>query len=481
MSQGLSAAGSAPGAGPFVSAVHALAVEAQSRCSGPALEAVSAARRHLTAPVRVAVVGRVSSGKSTLVNALLDTRIAPTAAGECTRVPCRYRYGQWGTAALRTVSGESIPLSLAGGRLPLELPVEVSRIATIDVTIPVPLLRSYTLVDTPGIASGSLRSDADTRAAPAARTLQPDAPDALILVINGSVKLDEAAAVDEFRTRSTPDPLAAGTAVAVLSKADQLADRAETWQVAEALCDEITVSHRARFATVVPVVGLLGETGTTGQLRESDVGDLAALAAAWDETEVELALSDHQLFVELPAPVPRERRIRLATLLGLFGVAELLVAVRDGTARTAGDLSDRAEKLSGVSRLRDVLTSTVARQADIRKAGTALRTLGEAAAMAGGTAWLGDHVQALADSEALFPVRVLTAAAWVASGRVRPPDPLATEVATAAAGALGSVDRGTAAERAGAWRSWKLFADGAGQHVSDVMIRAWQLAARSEP
>jgi hypothetical protein len=94
---------------------------------------------------------------------------------------------------------------------------------------------------------------------------------------------------------------------------------------------------------------------------------------------------------------------------------------------------------------------------------------------------LGDRVQALSDSEALFPVRVLTAAAWVASGRVRPPDPLSTEVAAAAAGALGPVDRSTAAERAGAWRSWKLFTDGAGQHVSDVMIRAWQLAARSEP
>ena len=147
--------------------------------------------------------------------------------------------------------------------------------------------------------------------------------------------------------------------------------------------------------------------------------------------------------------MPRERRLRLATLLGLFEVGELLVAVRDGTARTAGDLSDRAEKLSGVSRLRDVLTSTVARQADIRKAGTALLILGEA----GGTAWLGDHVQALADSEALFPVRVMTAAAWVASGRVRPPDPLATEVATAAAGALGSVDRGTAAERASSSRT----------------------------
>jgi hypothetical protein len=166
-------------------------------------------------------------------------------------------------------------------------------------------------------------------------------------------------------------------------------------------------------------------------------------------------------------------------MLGLFGLGELLAAVRDGTARTAGDLSDRAVQLSGVGRLRDVLMTTVVRHADIQKAGAVLRVLGDAAGIEGGAAWLGEEAQALSDSEALFPVRTLTAAAWVASGRVRPPGALASEVAAAAAGALGSVDRSTAVERAGAWRSWKLFADGAGQHVADVMIRAWQLAARS--
>jgi hypothetical protein len=174
-------------AGPLVAAVDALAVDAQARCSGRALEVISAARQRLTAPVRISVVGRVSSGKSTLVNALLDTRIAPTAAGECTRVPCVYRYGQWGTATLRTVSGDSIPLALAGGKLPLELPVETSLIADIDVTIPVPFLRKLTLVDTPGIASGSRRPDAGLKPVRAGDSVDADQFDALVLVVNGSL------------------------------------------------------------------------------------------------------------------------------------------------------------------------------------------------------------------------------------------------------------------------------------------------------
>ena len=42
--------------------------------------------RRLREPVRVAIVGPVNSGKSTLVNALLGQRVAPTNKSECTRL-----------------------------------------------------------------------------------------------------------------------------------------------------------------------------------------------------------------------------------------------------------------------------------------------------------------------------------------------------------------------------------------------------------
>jgi replication fork clamp-binding protein CrfC len=49
--------------------------------------------RQLQQPLSVAVVGAVKAGKSTLVNALIGRRIAPTAATECTRVVTWYRHG----------------------------------------------------------------------------------------------------------------------------------------------------------------------------------------------------------------------------------------------------------------------------------------------------------------------------------------------------------------------------------------------------
>src|ERR1700689_2400733 len=43
--------------------------------------------------VRVAVVGRVSAGKSTMVNALLGQRVAPTVMTECTLRATWFHYG----------------------------------------------------------------------------------------------------------------------------------------------------------------------------------------------------------------------------------------------------------------------------------------------------------------------------------------------------------------------------------------------------
>src|SRR5262245_51290536 len=61
---------------------------------GEPREGIAAVRHRLSEEgLRVAVAGRVSSGKSTLVNALLRRRVAPTAAGECTRVVTWFRYG----------------------------------------------------------------------------------------------------------------------------------------------------------------------------------------------------------------------------------------------------------------------------------------------------------------------------------------------------------------------------------------------------
>ena len=73
--------------------------------------AVDVLRQHLNRvdePLRVAIAGKMKAGKSTLLNALVGEEIAPTDAGECTKVVTWYEY-----AATPRVS-----MQLDGGRTP---------------------------------------------------------------------------------------------------------------------------------------------------------------------------------------------------------------------------------------------------------------------------------------------------------------------------------------------------------------------------
>jgi hypothetical protein len=390
-------------------------------------------------------------------------------------VPFWYRYGRWHTATVITPAG-AVPFVLPNGCPPSELPVPFAEVERIEVALPVPLLKNFTLIDTPGLSSGS-RVSADACGTVGASTIaSASQADAVILVINGPLKADEATAVSEFRARSSRDPLAAGTALAVLTKADQLAHRTETMQQARVTSRALAETHREMFASVTPVVGLLGETASSGGLDEHDARALAELAAQWDEPTLQLALSDHRIFSKIPASVPANHRARLLDLLGLYGIGELLKRIRKAPQLAAGALCDHALQLSGVDDLHQILSKIVIPRSDVLRASTAAHGLSEAATMPGATSWLADRVQALSDSDILFPVRVLAAAAWVASGRVKPPAPLMAQVTAAALNSLGHVDRATAAHHVAAWRSWRMFADGPGQHTADIMVRAWQLA-----
>jgi predicted GTPase len=56
-------------------------------------------------PLRVAIAGRVKAGKSTLLNALVGEELAPTDAGECTKIVTWYRDGVTYQVLLRAPPG----------------------------------------------------------------------------------------------------------------------------------------------------------------------------------------------------------------------------------------------------------------------------------------------------------------------------------------------------------------------------------------
>src|SRR5215218_11302031 len=140
--------------GPLSARVADLCAEAGQRLAGRTQTQVEDVRRRLGEPLRVAIAGRLKSGKSTLVNALIGRRVAPTAVGECTRVVTRFRYGPADRVDVvgRDGARRSLPLG-DDGMIPQRLGVPAARVAYVDVTLTSEKLRDLTVVDTPGLPS----------------------------------------------------------------------------------------------------------------------------------------------------------------------------------------------------------------------------------------------------------------------------------------------------------------------------------------
>lgn len=116
----------------------------------------------------IAVFGRVSSGKSSLLNAILDTDVLPVGVTPVTAVPTRITHGE--NPSL-TVSFADAPVKtfeiarLGEFATEQQNPGNTKHVARIIVTLPAPRLsQGVTFVDTPGLGSLATSGAAETLA-----------------------------------------------------------------------------------------------------------------------------------------------------------------------------------------------------------------------------------------------------------------------------------------------------------------------------
>jgi hypothetical protein len=439
------------------------------------------ARSSLEEPLRLAVVGRVSTGKSTLVNALVGRRIAPTSAGECTKVVTWYRFGAPDRAELHLTDGTARPVHLVDGGLPEQLDARAEKIDRLVVHLSSGRLRQLTLIDTPGLDTLTAQNEAATRSAilgagDASQRAAGEA-DALLYLIGDAARRSDIDFLADFHASSGSLSATALNAVGILAQADRLGsgpfDPRDPFDVAHGVAASLADTHRAELAAVVPVSGLLAETARTGRISEYLARRLADLAG---EETVTLSLRRQDPGLQ-----------DLFRVFGPYGVS----AGREPAVGGAARLKTWCESVCGIDDLERVTRGQLVPRADLLKAIHALGGLRGLAERSGADrreqalalveeAWLDPAMHPLEELRALHAVSSHAPASPLRgqlAGFVDDPDPRTLLGLDAKAGAA-ELARAARRRSAEATRVAALALSPAEAMAGRVLARSYQLLAR---
>jgi hypothetical protein len=361
----------------YLREVRELADSAIDLCRGtPEAEELTALADRLQSPLRVAIAGRVKAGKSTLLNALVGEQLAPTDAGECTKIVTWYQHGPTYRIAVHLDDGTSQPgrFHRDAGAIEVDLgSLPATAVERIVVEWPSPRLADLTLIDTPGMASTNEEISDRAVSFLSPKDEQPTEADAIIYLMRHLHSTDlsflEAFHDDELAHASPVN------AIGVLSRADEIGvGRNDAMGAAQRIAGRYRVDEKLRryCQTVLPMAGLLAETAAT--LTEDEFRALSRIAAV-ERKEVDAQLLSADRFVSADpttGPTPLERR-HLLDRLGVFGVRISLPLIRLGRVTSASELAEALQSRSGIHQLRSELIERFGNRRDVLRARSVLQ------------------------------------------------------------------------------------------------------------
>jgi GTPase Era involved in 16S rRNA processing len=512
-------------AGPLSAAVAHLCHRLQPQVSARTAAGFREVLRRLSAPLQVAVAGRIKSGKSTLVNALIGRRVAPTDVGECTRLVTRFQYGTVDRVEVVFNDGRKQVLPFdAGGVIPSDLDVDFDQVSHLEAYLTNAVLRDLTVIDTPGLGSLDAASVKRTEQLLGAARHRKDGDDpesaddgaepddeldqtsrnavagaeAVLYVVTQGVRADDQQALAAFTAATASREAGPVNAIAVLNKADTIAPESvsgsdgDVWRAATLLAERQAASLKPRVADVIPVIGLLAESAESGSFTSADADALRQLSklASDDPATWETMLFSADIFTTWECDVPSGTRVRLLEKLDLYGIRSAVDTLCADPDLTAGALRRKLLDASGLANVRNRLDAVFRARADGIKAAAALASvtaLAHASGDPGERQRVHDAIEVLLAKPEAHQLRLLEALTLVTSGAVAMPEDLAEEVLRVGSSAevaeqLGMKGRprreltAFALERAGWWRSFASFgATPAQSRVAHVVHRAYFL------
>ena len=108
----------------------------------------------LSKPPRIVLLGEFNAGKSTLANALIGAAVLPTSVHANTRVPLLIHYSETPVLTYEDHDRVRRPLAMAAVE-----DLAQGKARMLRVGLPLPRLKSFELIDTPGLANGTAGVD----------------------------------------------------------------------------------------------------------------------------------------------------------------------------------------------------------------------------------------------------------------------------------------------------------------------------------
>lgn len=350
---------------------------------------VRRAREALDQPMRVAVVGMIKAGKSTLMNALLGEEVAAVGAVEATFNVNQITWGPERALEIQYKDGrpprpQSFEERARWTRRAEENMAELLEIRCLKIFHPNPLLQVFDLIDTPGLCSHFGQDSENTEAFlrlhgdELTRVTQEEASgaDAVLYLFSHGVSQADQEALDRFLGGlGGASPI---NAIGVLTKVDTYWPTAEPLEAAATLVERHfrSQSIRSLFYAVKPVLGHLALGART--LTETDVRTLRALAALPDDRFEKLVLNLERLrerdYPNEPAIPPVAERCGVTDRLGQYGVWLACKLLR-AEALERDALSEALLRHSGLRDVHDLIVSHFGNRAALIKMGKCMRDL----------------------------------------------------------------------------------------------------------
>lgn len=329
----------------------------------------------------VAIIGQMRAGKSTLLNALIGRRLAPTGVSETTATVNWFRHGEGDLCDHFRVhwndgSSEDHPLEAVTQWLGQS--DQATRTQALDFFADAPFLLRANIVDTPGTRSVLNAHEATVRGFLAERleaeTLHHGGrADAIIYVINPVARQDDRDLLALFEERTRPPGASAYNSIAVMQKWEHLEDGGNALQAAQRKCQRLRVQLEGKVAEVIPVSGMLALLAAEQPVAVWDQIAQLATASRADVLD-DLLLSDDYFCRDHPtAPLDSATRRDLLERLPWPALRFCLQLAHQQQIDQGAALLQQVRAASGLDRLQQVLHTRFFALSGLIKAGSVLR------------------------------------------------------------------------------------------------------------